>query len=41
VKIFVIVKGKLRHILSLEELRGNFRGQEVFNLSGEEMGLYY
>ncbi len=40
-KVFVIVSGKLKHILSLEELRINFKGQEIFNVSGDEMGLYY
>lgn len=41
VKVFVIEFGKLRHVLSLEELRANFKGEEIFNLSGEEIELYY
>jgi len=39
-KIFLIQKGKLKHILNLEELRRNFRGEEIFNLSREELILY-
>lgn len=39
-KIFNIVDGRLKHVLNLEELRANFAGQEIFNISQKEMLLY-
>ena len=40
VKVFAITESGLKHILNLEELRLNYFGQEIFNLSREEMNLY-
>ncbi len=40
-KIFFITKGKLKHILNLTELRKNFFGQEIFNVSHQEMQKYF
>ncbi len=40
VKVFVITDSGLKHILNLEELRLNYFGQEILNISGEEMILY-
>ncbi|MCK4540490.1 hypothetical protein KAU09_05040 [Candidatus Parcubacteria bacterium] len=39
-KIFVITNSGLKHILNLEELRLNYFGQEIFNLSREDMVSY-
>ncbi len=38
--VYVIENAKKRHILSLEELRANYFGQEIFNISSIEMRLY-
>jgi len=39
-EIYVIENAKKRHILSLEELRTHYLGQEIFNVSSMEMKLY-
>ena len=39
-KIYVIQNNRKKHILSIEELRANYRGQEIFNISNEEIMLY-
>ena len=39
-KVFVITNSGLKHVLNLEELRLNYFGLEIFNLSREEMDLY-
>jgi len=39
-RIYVIAGGVRRHIRSLEELRKNYFGLEIFNISQEEMALY-
>ncbi len=38
-EIYIIENGKKRHILSLEELRTYYFGQEIFNISAIEMKL--
>jgi len=40
VKIFVITNSGLKHILNLEELRLNYFGFEIFNVSSLEFKLY-
>jgi hypothetical protein len=40
VEVFYIVDGRLKHVLSLEELRSNFFGQEIFNIKSDEFSLY-
>jgi len=39
-KVYVIVNAKKKHILNLEELRKNYFGLEIFNISSAEMALY-
>ena len=39
-KIYVIENGKKKHIISLEELRARYFGQEIFNVSSTEMKFY-
>ncbi|MCK5061128.1 hypothetical protein KAR28_01100 [Candidatus Parcubacteria bacterium] len=39
-EIYIIENAQKRHILSLEELRANYFGQEIFNISSVEMKLY-
>lgn len=39
-KVYVIKQGLKQHILNLEELRANYFGREIFNISREEMALY-
>lgn len=38
-KIYVMTQGAKKHILSLEELRAKYLGQEIINISKEEMSL--
>jgi hypothetical protein len=40
VKIFVIKQGKKQHVLNLEELRENYSGREIFNVSREGIDSY-
>jgi hypothetical protein len=40
VKVYLVKSGGKQHILNLEELRAKFFGQEIFNISREEMALY-
>ncbi|MDD4901093.1 MAG: hypothetical protein PHS62_03205 [Patescibacteria group bacterium] len=39
-KVYVIKSGGKQHILNLAELRAHYFGQEIFNISGEEMEKY-
>jgi hypothetical protein len=39
-KVYVIEGGRKRHIRSIEELRARYFGREIYNIGGEEMGLY-
>ena len=39
-EIYIIENGRKRHIVSLEELRIHYFGQEIFNISANEMRLY-
>ena len=39
-EVYIIKNNKRRHILSLEELRTHYFGQEIFNVSSMEMKLY-
>jgi hypothetical protein len=38
--VYVIDQGRRRHILNLQELRKYYFGQEIFNISEDEMSLY-
>lgn len=40
VKVYVIEQGKKRHILQLSEFLTHYAGQDIFNISREEMALY-
>ncbi|MCK5211873.1 hypothetical protein KAJ89_04180 [Candidatus Parcubacteria bacterium] len=39
-EIYIIENDKKRHIISIEELRARYFGQEIFNVSSLEMRLY-
>jgi hypothetical protein len=40
VKVFEITKSGKHHILNLQELRANYSGLEIYNISQEEMEIY-
>jgi len=40
VEVYVIKNSKKKHILNLKELRAGYFGQEIYNISHEEMMLY-
>ena len=40
VRVYIIKNSQKKHILSLEELRADYFGQEIYNIRHEEMELY-
>ena len=40
VEVFHIIDGTLKHILNLDELKANFAGQEIFNITYEQLLTY-